>query len=255
MIFVETPEVSHVERQGWVAMGVGAGLAVLASALPQLRFIFGYLTILVHEMGHALTAWLFGYPAIPTFDFTYGGGITLQGDRVWPLLLLPLGLVAWMGWQHRANPRAKWAWTGIGAVFFLLAVSPAHRHLMVAMGHGTELIIATVFIYRALSGSAIKVAAERPLYAACGLFIVFESLRFGFGLMTSEELRHMYEQAKGGGHWMDFSQLAGEFEIRVKTIATLFFMGALAVPGVAWLLFRYREQIQTKVVSTLGAAD
>ncbi|PRQ01297.1 hypothetical protein [Enhygromyxa salina] len=253
MIFVETPEVSHVERQGWVSMGIGAGLALVASALPQLRFIFGYLTILVHEMGHALTAWLFGYPAIPTFDFTYGGGITLQGARVWPLLLLPLGLLAWMGWQHRANPRARWAWTIVGVSFTLLAISPAHRHLMVLMGHGTELVIATVFIYRALSGSAIKLAAERPLYAACGLFIVFESLRFGYGLMTSEELRYMYEQAKGGGHWMDFSQLAGEFVIRVKTIATLFFLAALTVPGVAWLLFRYREMIGTKIVSTLGA--
>jgi membrane-associated protease RseP (regulator of RpoE activity) len=253
VIFVETPEVSHVERQGWVSLGVGAGLALLASALPQLRFIFSYLTILVHEMGHALTAWLFGYPAIPTFDFAYGGGITLQGDRIWPLLLVPLGLLAWMGWQHRANPRAKWAWSIAAVSFLVLALSPAHRHLMVLMGHGTELIIATVFIYRALSGSAIKVPAERPLYAACGLFIVFESLRFGYGLMTSEELRYMYEQAKGGGHWMDFSQLAGEFTIRVKTLATLFFLGALAVPGAALLLFRYREYIQTKVVGTLGA--
>ena len=137
----------------------------------------------------------------------------------------------------------------------LLAVSPAHRHLMVLMGHGNELIIATVFIYRALSGSAVKVPAERPLYAACGLFIVFESLRFGAGLMTSEALRHAYEQAKGGGHWMDFSQLAGEFEIRVKTLAALFFGSALAVPGVAWLLFRYREQLGCRLARTLGADD
>jgi membrane-associated protease RseP (regulator of RpoE activity) len=253
VIFVETPQLSHVDRQGWVSLGVGAGLALLASALPQLRFIFSYLTILVHEIGHALTAWLFGYPAIPTFDFTYGGGMTLQSARFWPLLLVPLGLLAWMGWQHRENPRAKWAWAAAGIVFLLLAISPAHRHLMVLMGHGNELIIATVFMYRALSGSAIKVPAERSLYAACGLFIVFESLRFGWGLMTSEELRYMYEQAKGGGHWMDFSQIAGEFAVRVKTLAAVFFMGALAVPAIAWLLFRYREQIGSKIVSTLGA--
>ncbi|PRQ04184.1 hypothetical protein ENSA5_10220 [Enhygromyxa salina] len=253
MIIIETPAISRVERQGWVSLGVGAGLALLASALPLPRFIFGYLTILVHEMGHALTAWLFGYPAIPTFDFTYGGGITLQGGRVWALLLVPLGLLAWMGWQHRANPRARWAWGAAGALFMVVAVSPAHRHLIVLMGHGNELIIATVFIYRALSGAAIKLPAERPLYAACGLFIVFESLRFGFGLMTSEALREIYEQAKGGGHVMDFSRLAGEFAVRVKTLAALFFMSALALPGLAFLLFRYRERIRTTIVSTLGA--
>ncbi len=253
MIIVEGPQPVRIDREAWTPLAIGTGLALLASVVPLLRFVCSYLTILVHEMGHALTAWLFGYPAIPTFDLRYGGGVTLEGERAWPLVLIPLALLAWLAWRHRSNPSAPWAWSGLGLIYLGLAVLPIHRELIIAMGHGTELIIAGIFVYRALSGAAIKIPAERPLYAACGMFIVFESLRFGWRLASSAAARREYAQAKGGGHWMDFSRLAGEFEIREQVLASGFLVCALAVPVLAWLGARYREYVREFVQTRLGA--
>ena len=59
----------------------GIILGILAFYIPFTRFIFSYLTILVHELGHSIFGWLYGYPAIPAFDFTYGGGVAMYMQR------------------------------------------------------------------------------------------------------------------------------------------------------------------------------
>ena len=246
VIIVEGPAVSEVEKDARKALAIGAGVALVVSLVPLLRFIFSYLLVLVHEMGHTVSNWVFGYGAIPALDFMYGGGVTIYGERSRLLFSLPIAGLALLIWRVREQPRLRWGVVGLAGVYLVLALSPAHRHLITAMGHGTELIIAGVFIYRSISG-AIRVEIERPLYAACGLFIVFECLRFAAGLMRSASARRAYENAKGGGHWMDFSQLAGVFELQVQVIAGAFFLAALAVPALAWLAFRYREHLRAFV--------
>jgi len=48
-----------------------------------------YMRIFFHELGHCVTFWVFGYPAVPAFDFQYGGGMTypVMGRRPCRLLL------------------------------------------------------------------------------------------------------------------------------------------------------------------------
>ena len=40
-----------------------------------------YIGVFFHEIGHALFNWLYGYMAVPTFDFASGGGMTYQDLR------------------------------------------------------------------------------------------------------------------------------------------------------------------------------
>jgi hypothetical protein len=75
---------------------------------------------------------------------------------------------------------------------------------------------------------------ERPLYAWIGFHIVFHDMRFAYGLVTSAFAREMYAGAKGGGHWMDFSRLAGEyFSVSLETVAGIFLLLCLLPPIVA----------------------
>ena len=164
---------------------VGAILAAVVTVLPFPRFVFGYMGTLLHEFGHTVAAWVFGYPAIPAFNFQHGGGVTSIDDRQWPLMLLWLAGVGWLLWRYRAH-RPAWPLLAIpAAVYIALAVTRVHEIVITFMGHGMELTIAGVFLYRALSGSAVKVAIERPLYAFLGLFLVFGEMRFAWGLATS----------------------------------------------------------------------
>jgi hypothetical protein len=36
-----------------------------------------YMSIFFHEIGHTVTAWFYGYPTVPMFDFEHGGGLAV----------------------------------------------------------------------------------------------------------------------------------------------------------------------------------
>ncbi len=241
-------EVERVDRQGYQSILGGAGLAAAVVFLPPFAFVsyvLHPLVTLVHELGHTLAGWLYGYPSIPAFDFTYGGGVTIHQERQWLLIGLWLVALAWLGFVFRRNPGTLLVLAGITGAYFITAATSWHEAIVIAMGHGGELLFATVFLYRAWSGSSLVHELERPIYAFAGSYIQFYDLRFAFELLTSQAARLDYEDAKGGGHWMDFSRLANEFfGGRFLLVVLAFFVACLLPPLIAWLLHRYRPHWQ-----------
>lgn len=231
-----------ISREGWTALGAGGALAALTLALPFPSYVLSYFTVLVHEMGHALTGWIYGYPSLPAFDFVYGGGVTSHIDRA---LLLAAGAqtaLLWLAWIFRRNAPSLVMTLGVAALYGLTAWTPLHEPVITAMGHGTELIIAGVFLHRALSGRACHHGAERVAYGFLGCFVTLDNLRFAHRLVTSSFHREMYEQAKGGGHWMDFSVLAEQhLRVPLERVAETFFCLCLLAPALAILGNHYRE--------------
>ncbi len=230
----DEPLARAIEPAGWVALGVGMGLAGLTELWPLLRVLVGYFVVLVHELGHALAGWLFGYPSIPAFDFTYGGGVTMHQEQAPVLVAVVYALLAFCAWVFRANPVSLGLVVASLAAYTALVFTAASDVVMIAMGHGGELLFASLFIHRALSGSACHHAAERALYAWIGFHMVFHDLRFALGLVTNPFQREMYAGAKGGGHWMDFSRLADEFlGVSLEAVAGTFLVLCLLPPVLA----------------------
>jgi hypothetical protein len=212
-----------------------------------LRFVASYLAILVHELGHAIFAWLFGYPAIPSFDFYYGGGFTSYETR--RTILLGFVFTGWVLalYLYRHHKPGLLAVGALAGLYTLLALTPLHEQLIASMGHGTELLFAGIFFYRALSGSAVKVPAERPLYAFLAFFIVASDARFAFGLLRSPLERQLYAEAKGGGDWMDFSLLARGLGLELTTVAGLFLLCVLFTLPLTWWVYRQRASLAAVV--------
>jgi hypothetical protein len=215
-------------RRALIAGGVMAGVVY---AVPFLRFVFHVLITLVHELGHAIASWAFGIPAIPAFDFVYGGGVTIhQGRSTGLMILMYLGFAFVAYWlrENRGYLIALGVWV---VAYTLAAFTPVHEAIAVAMGHGSELVFAGIFLYRALDGRACRVPSERPLYAFCAFFILLHDVVFALGLLTSASKVADYEDAKGGGHWMDFSRLAEEFlHVDLQAIAFFFLLACVLVP-------------------------
>jgi hypothetical protein len=227
-----------MDREALKSLAIGLGLAVGILLVPFLRFVLGYLTILVHELGHAVAGWLFGYPSIPAFDFRYGGGVTGHESRQLPIVIAVLGALGYAIWYCRRHRLAAAIAGAATALYALAAFTPLHQALITFMGHGSELVFAGIFLYRAISGSAIKHAVERPLYAMVGFFIVLSDMRFAWGLIHDAGARAAYEEAKGGGHWMDFSLLAERhLQMELATVAGLFWLACLIPPLAAWLVY------------------
>jgi hypothetical protein len=230
-----------VDRAGWLACAAGLAAAAIALQLWPARAALAALATLVHEMGHAAFGWLYGYPSLPAFDFTYGGGVTLHQERSWLVLggVLTGGLAALH--SLRAHPRLRTACATALALHCGVALTPAHEAMILAMGHGAELAFATLAFHRALSGRGCTLAAERPLYALVGWFLVLQGMQFAWQLRTSALHRALYGEAKGGGHWMDFSRLGAEYlHAPLESVATGFLLCCLAPPLVALALQRRR---------------
>ena len=225
-----------LDAAGWTALAVGFGLAALTQVVPFLEMLVGYFVVLVHEMGHAIAGWLFGYPSLPAFDFTYGGGVTSHAGAQSQLIVwLVLGTLAFLGWVFRGNRLTVSAVAVVTVIYAALAFTPAHHAFIVAFGHGAELVFAFVFLQRAFTGNACQLPAERPLYAWLGFHVVLHDVFFAWGLATSALSRQQYADAKGGGHWMDFSRLANEhMGVSLETIAVGFLALCLLTPVLAF---------------------
>lgn len=242
------PEVRHLDRSDWLVLASGPVAALLIMCVPLLDHIFMTFMILTHEMGHAIVGWLFGYPSLPAFDLRYGGGVTATLERSWLLLSVEYAFVAFLLYTYRRNIATLIVLSVFLVLHIVIASTDLHNLVFLFMGHGTELVIAAIFFYRALSGAAVIHEAERPLYSLISWFIVFTDIRFAFRLMTSAHERRMYEIAKGGGHWMDFSRIADDhLNVTLVAVATFFFVCCFAPLIVGFLAFRYQEFLRVLV--------
>ena len=226
-----------MDRDALKSLAIGAGLAAVALAAPLVGFVTAVLMTVIHELGHVATSWLFGCPALPSFDLTYGGGVSHRIGQLLLLVVLIYVVFASVIVRSRGDRPALVVTLISVGLYSFAAFSPLRELLIVAMGHGMELLIAGIFLYRALSGSQILRGEERPLYAFVGLYIILYDARFAYQLMSSQEHRDAYGDAKGGGHWMDFSRLADEhLHLRLESVAALFLLACALTPLAAFLV-------------------
>lgn len=242
------PVIQPLERTDWITLGIGLGVGVIFLKVGMLRFVLSYLFILIHEFGHAVIGWLFAYPSIPRFDFYYGGGIcTYEGRSAFIYVVLAL-LYAVLIYTLRKNRFALIVIAVFTVIYIPVALTGAHMALFLFMGHGTELVFAGIFLFRAMTGSAIIHAAEKPLYAACGFFIILRNMAFGYGLMTDLGARYVYAQQKGGGHVGDFDRIAMDYlHVSLESVAFVFFLCCFLPLILSFLAALYRQYISAAV--------
>ncbi len=211
------------------AVGFGAGLAAAFYLVGPLRWVFGTMAILFHEMGHAALAWVFGRPAIPKFDLQYGGGFTSWEEQKGLVILLVGGGWAALAWSRRRNPLALGVVLGAAGLWALAAFTRGSDLCVLAAGHGGELLLAGLFLWRALTGKSVVHEAERPLYFAIGLFVLLEAALFAAGILRGGEAREEYEAGKGGILPNDFVQVAEILGTRLDAVVLAYLAACLAV--------------------------
>lgn len=236
--------VKQLDTEGQRAIAAGFGLGLLVMLLSQVKFLLHPLITIVHELGHAATNWLFGYFAIPAFDFMYGGGVTMSSDQKSVILLTLLyGGLAYLFYRYWRNVLTARFLLGFTLVYLFCAYTPIHGALVVGMGHGFELLFAIIFLYQSLSGFGCHTSIERPLYGMLGFYIVLYDISFAWGLLTDADRRAIYQFGKGGID-NDFVRLARDYlHVNLSAIAVAFLIGSLLVLPAAYAVFRYEHWI------------
>ena len=75
------------------------------------------------------------------------------------------------------------------------------------------------------------------------LHILASDVRFALGLIWSPLERQLYADAKGGGDWMDFSQIARFLGVELESVAGIFCVLALLVVPATWIVYRPRHAL------------
>jgi len=231
----------EIDSKGKRSLLFGAAFAVVIFAFPLGRFVLQYLNTTIHELGHTLAFWVFGYPAVPSFDFVYGGGVSITFGRSRVILMLLFMAIAIFLWQQHRRPRAFWLAAALVGVYILVLATPLHSLFIVAMGHGMELIVAGIFLHRALVERDRWDDAERFLYAGTSFFVLLVNASLAWGLMTRESARSEYSMGKGGALVPDLIEIARTYlGTGLEQTAFLLLAGCLATPILTYLAYRNR---------------
>ena len=239
--------------------GLALIAAIVANALPFVQMLLGALATLFHESGHAAASWLLGHPAIPAFDFAYGGGFTHE-DNFKPVLAVVIG-AGWIALATlvRRNPKTL-ALVGCCALLWLaIVVSEWRREVVIAaMGHAGELILATTFVVMALAGVGWRVPKiERPLGAFAGCFVQIHTAVFAWKLGHDAGFREWYLEGKGGALMNDLESIALDLHIHtgirtsVEGLAAFLLFLCVASFALAPLLVAGRRRLRPALASFL----
>ncbi len=246
------PEPRFMQRDEWLMLAIGSGVALISMVLFWPGWILGTFKTLAHEFGHALFGWLLGCPSIPAFDMLHGGGVTLVAEKSTLLLLVIYAAMGYLIYVYRKNTKTVILLSILAAAHLWLTLTTGHSVVILFMGHGTELLIATLFIYRALSGRSIINEAERPLYAIIGFYITFYDIDMAHKLLTDLSSMAEYMDGKGGELDNDFVVIAQEYlHVDVRSVVIFFLICSLLPPIISYLSFRYEQYIYAGIAPFL----
>ncbi len=175
-------------------------LALIVKIIPMLNFIIYYYTITAHELGHAITGWVYGYISIPTFDFINGGGTTYYVSRPVILQFLVVCIIFFL--LYKANTKSEKNITVtiiiIATIFCFTFLSPAHTFLLSFMGIGGELSFGFIIGWYALSMLKLSMNKKAVIYLFLATILWLNTIWFAVDLLFSRVSMSKYLTGKDG---------------------------------------------------------
>ncbi len=232
-------------KDSQTAMLIGGILGVAFFLFPLSRFILHAFLTLVHELGHAIAYWIFGYPAIPSFDFIFGGGITLAltDTPVSFFIFCIYAGLAYLAFLYRRNRPTLIVFGAIALLHLILLISHGDQLIIIVMGHIAEIITSFLCLYFALGKYFCYVGGEQTIYAMLGSYSFLANCGFFWQLIFDTSFKATYYQGKGGLLDHDLVRLSQELDpLSLEAIATLLLIISLMIPIAALLTFRYESR-------------
>lgn len=234
-------------------LGVGFVLALFFSLPIHIaRSIGWFFSSLVHEMGHTLISYYLGSIALPALRLD-GHAATVHFDQaIWLALLIwaALGAGAAYFWLARRKPVA-FTLAAAALSYPLLAFTDFREIMFLVGGHGGELVLATIFFWRAGVISHKVREEERTLYAALAFYLWFQNIVLHWSLMFSEASRDWYLNSGSFGLENDFVRIADEMHLSIPALSFTMLLITLAVPpvGLAWAHWSMRGHMKAQASS------
>lgn len=221
----------------WLAVGAPLALAFSSLSVWPLTFIGWFLGALVHELGHTVSALFFGSIAVPAIRLD-GHAAAVHGAQSTIAVIFVWAGLGWCAWRFREERKWLAVFVVAAALYPAFAFTPLMGYVHLAAGHLGELVFATVFFWRALTGGFVKQTAERPLYSALGWFWMGGNVLLFGSLILSEESRRWYLTNGSFGLQNDFVRMANLLGTSLPVVAFPMLLLSLSPLPIAYWLFR-----------------
>lgn len=242
----EEPIDAFKKRSSYHYLLHGLGWALVFS-LPFYLFktIGWFFMSVVHEMGHTLSAWYLGRFALPALRLD-GHAATISYDQslwiampVWAFLIL----ATFYFWKVKARLLMV-SFGALALSYPVLAFTELQELVFLMGGHGGEMVIATVFFWRALVPGEV-LEEERTLYAALAWYLWFQNLILNGSLFISAKSRDWYLSNGSFGLENDWVRLAQHFGLSLSFLAFCIFVICVLIPplGLLWARISWRTQL------------
>jgi len=119
-----------------------------------------------------------------------------------------------------------------------LAFTDAKEIVHLLAGHLTELVFATIFFWRALTGGFVQKDAERPLYSAWAWLLMGRCIILFGSLVFTEAGRQAYASGGSFGMVNDLLRVAAHLDMKLATVAIPMLLLSLLPLPLAFLLAR-----------------
>ena len=207
---------------------LGAAPALLLGWFLPFRIMGEGMSFLVHELGHAAVAILFGRLAVPAvlLTVTFEQSL-LAASAIWVVLLF-------FSWRLRGAARLTWLLWGLTALYPFLAFTRLHLDLIHVAGHAAEVAVAAFFLHRALTGGLFT-EWERPVYAFFAVYLWSRNARLFLGIATDRAARTDYLSVAITGE-NDLVKVASGHGLGLTAVAFAAFLVTALVPAVAVVL-------------------
>ena len=224
---------TELTAREWKILAIGFIGALIAPLFWLTRAPLDILRVLFHEIGHAVVAWLLGHPAIPAFDFMFGGGLTHWGEFHLPIALAVAAAFAYLAWRVRANMAALMVIVVLFVLWLIVVSSEWRRETVIASaGVVFEMLLAATFMYMVLADVGWHIPQiERPLGALIAFYVQFHCWTFALRLQRDPEFLANYQLGKGGGALLADLDIVA-LNLRIHGINA-------SIPGIAKVLFLF----------------
>lgn len=255
----ESPS-SHANAEGMIlrtprfdlfAIPLAVLLALLVEKFRMLGLVAWYISMLYHELSHAMMAWLAGFPALPLpFAFTF-----FNPER--SSLVIILFLACWTaGLLYAFNHRSLI----LGLIFSLLFSAQCYfsfftstdqsHSLVVAGGHGGEIVFGSILIasYHYQLPRKLRWDFWRFLSLLAGVFVFNQStirwtkIYFGWTPIS-------WSSALGNPNHSDLSRLRDFWSWSQIHITNTYFY--LSAAGAAWVVIHYGVFLGSRALNHL----
>ena len=180
-------------------------VSVLVQFLPLAKYVSQIYSTVFHELGHAMTAWLFGYFALPKLDFMNGGGVTHLLSRPFLLIIIAIIFVAinLLVIKTKLKHKSSKLILILFICYLIALISPIHLFVITLMGKAGELLFFYFVAWYALSCLKSTYRSKELLYLILAVFLWVNSVLDSFSLLFNKANRLSYldgkQQILGGG--------------------------------------------------------